>query len=112
MFVSDLDGVNSTSGSKWRTTVTITVKDALQQPVADAKVYGTWSYGNNVNCTTDANGQCSLQSSEFEMASTTAIGFTVTSVLHSESLVWIYDQTLNSDPDGDSTGTTITVHLP
>jgi hypothetical protein len=112
MFVSDLDSAISTSGSKWRSMVTITVKDTNQQPVAGAKVYGTWSYGNNVNCTTDVNGQCSLQSSEFEGAAMSAIGFTVTSVFHSETLAWAYDSTLNSDPDGESNGNTINVPLP
>ena len=59
MSVADLDGVNSTNGSKWRTNVTITIRDASGVPVLGAKVYGTWSYGNDVNCTTDAQGQCS-----------------------------------------------------
>jgi hypothetical protein len=112
MFVSDLDGMKSTNGSKWRITVVITVRDANQQSVAGAKVYGVWTYGKNVDCTTDANGQCSLTSNEFDVASVTSIGLSVTSIIHSESLVWNYDQTLNTDPDGESSGTVITLDRP
>jgi hypothetical protein len=112
MYVVDLDGVNSTNGSKWRTNVTVTVRDAGGQPVAAAKVYGTWSYSSGANCTTDTAGQCSLLSSEFESAEMSAISFAVDDVTHPEPLVWAYDPTGNADPDGDSDGTTILVAKP
>jgi hypothetical protein len=104
--------VNTTNGSKWRTSVTITVYGASQLPVAGAKVFGTWSYGPSVDCTTDANGHCSELSSEFEGSEMSAIGFTVTNVTHPEPLVWAYDAASNADPDGDSDGTQITMCRP
>jgi protocatechuate 3,4-dioxygenase beta subunit len=112
MFIADLDGVNSPNSSKWRTTIAFSVRDANQVPVAGAKVYGDWSYGSSANCTTDANGGCSLVSSEFEGEEMSAIGFTVTDITHPEPLLWAYDPAYNSDPDGDSDGTGITMARP
>jgi hypothetical protein len=112
MYVVDLDGVNSSNGSKWRTNVTITLYGANQLPVVGAEVFGTWSYGSSKDCTTDANGQCSLLSSEFEGDQMSAIGLTVDSITHPEPLVWAYDAAGNSDPDGDSDGTAITMDRP
>ncbi len=113
MYVADISGVNTATGSKWYTTITVTVRGGQDaQPVEGAKVYASWSYGNNVNCTTDENGQCSLKSSTYEGAIMPAMGLTVTDVIHPESLQWTYNSTFNTDPDGDSDGTTLVMSKP
>ena len=112
MYIADLDQVTSVNGSKWRTTVTITVLDANQDPVAAAKVFGLWSYGDAKDCTTDASGRCSLTSNEFEAAQVETIAFTVNNVSHEEVLIYSYQAAGNADPDGDSNGTTITLNKP
>jgi protocatechuate 3,4-dioxygenase beta subunit len=111
MFVADLDGSTSANGSKWRTTVTVTVLDSGQNPLAGTTVYGTWSYGDSKNCTTGANGQCSFVSSEVEAAQVNNISFTIDNVTHPE-FIYAYSAASNSDPDGDSDGTTISVDVP
>jgi protocatechuate 3,4-dioxygenase beta subunit len=110
--ITDLDGKNLPSGSKWQTRITMTVRDVNGQPVANAKVFGNWSYGSSANCTTDAYGQCSLLSGSFEGASMAAISFTITDITHAETLVWTYYPVSNSDPDGDSDGTTLRMQRP
>jgi hypothetical protein len=112
MYVADLDEVSSVNGSKWRTTVTITVLDANQNPVAAAEVFGTWSYGSSKDCTTDNSGQCSLASNEVEADQVSSITFSVDNITHPEPLILAYDAAGNSDPDGDSDGTTISVDSP
>jgi len=109
MAVADLDQVITTNGTKWRTTVTINVADANGNPVADAKVFATWSYGSGVNCTTDLNGQCTLASNEVTMGQVTSISLSVDDITHPEPLLYVYQATGNGDPDGDSDGTTIVV---
>ncbi|MFQ5614113.1 MAG: PKD domain-containing protein [Anaerolineae bacterium] len=111
MHVADLDGVSTPKETKWFATVTITVLDGNQDPVATAKVFGLWSYGESVACETDSNGQCSLISEEIEDEAISAISFTVDDVTREEPYI-AYDATTNTDPDGDSDGTTITVPKP
>ena len=64
-FVTDLDGLNSSNSSKWRTTITVKLADETGQPMVDVKVFGIFGYRNNANCTTDANGLSSVTSSKF-----------------------------------------------
>ena len=111
--VADLDGVSVQADSdEWQATVTITVFDAGQNPVDDAKVFAIWSNGKSVNCTTAANGQCSLTSDKFKNAEVSSISFTVTDVTHDEVLIFNYQPANNADPEGDSDGTTSTVGKP
>ena len=112
MRVTDLDGVGVISeGTKWFATVTISVGDGAN-PVATAIVFGTWSNGKAVSCTTNAAGQCSVISETIENVAITSIGFTVTGVTHENPAIPAYNAGLNSDPEADSDGTTITVNRP
>jgi hypothetical protein len=103
--VGDLDGANGNNGSTWTAYVTITIHDASENPVANATVSGDWSNGGSANCTTDANGQCTVSQSGIRKNVGT-VNFTVSGVSHTS---YTYDATANHDPDGDSNGTTITV---
>jgi hypothetical protein len=112
MRVTDLDGVGTISeGTKWFATVTINVSDGVN-PVATAKVFGTWSNGKAVSCTTNAAGQCSVISETIENVAITSISFTVNNVTHENPAIPAYNAALNNDPDGDSDGTTIAVLRP
>ena len=95
----------------WNATVTITVYDADQVPVADAIVSGDWSVWHlrPATCTTDGNGQCSLTTGQIAGKNKTSATFTVDGVTHA---TLTYQAADNADPDGDSDGTTITVSKP
>jgi protocatechuate 3,4-dioxygenase beta subunit len=112
MFVTDLGQVSSTNQAKWRTTVTVSVLNANQQAVPQATVSGSWSYGKTANCTTDANGRCSLASDEVDGTQVGTISFTVNNLTHPQPLVYAYAAAHNSDPDGDSNGILISVNKP
>jgi hypothetical protein len=110
MHVGDLDGFSTNMGKNWKATVTITVHDAIHNPLSRADVTGHWSGGyseQNVVCTTSGGGKCTLISGDIRKknASTT---FTLDGVSHSLA----YDFGANHDPDGDSNGTSITVSKP
>jgi hypothetical protein len=98
--------------SEWQATVIVTVRDAEGVPVAGAKVYATWNYGSSTNCTTDINGQCSRTSGKLKLTEVSAVSLTVDDVIHPEVLVWAYDATGNTDPDGDSDGTVVVLERP
>jgi subtilisin family serine protease len=103
MSVKDLDAVKVLSKSSWKVTVTITVKNASGALVSGAKVDGKLNT-TAVSCTTNTSGQCSVS---------ITLKNTVTSLTYSVSNLTAtgltYDATGNSDPDGDSNGTIITV---
>ncbi|MGH2590500.1 MAG: S8 family serine peptidase, partial [Actinomycetota bacterium] len=106
--IGDLDRSSTPSGSsRWWATVVITVHDAAHAPVAGVTVTGSWNGSGSVSCVTDAAGKCSV-SKRFSnrKASTT---FTVTGLSVSGKT---YEAGSNHDPDGDSTGTSITVFRP
>lgn len=107
--VGDLDGESSTGrGRRWNASVTITAVDASDTPVAGAEVYGLWGAAGSVSCTTDASGQCQVHIIGVSRQ-TNSVSFTVTDLYHPN---YVYESSLNSDPDGDSDGTTITVDRP
>ena len=110
MHCGDLDGFGSTSGNNWKATVTVTVHDANEDPVAGASVNGQWSGGTSGTASgvTDSTGKVVLVSGAIGKRGTSAT-FTVTGL---SLLGWSYDAGSNHDPDGDSTGTAITVSKP
>lgn len=112
MHVGDLDGssVSANRGGKWNATVTITIHDAAESPVANAIVSGAWSNGANGSgsCNTDGNGQCGLVRSNINR-NTSSVTFTVTDVTGGGLA---YESNDNHDPDGDSDGTSIIVTAP
>jgi hypothetical protein len=108
--VGDLDGSTAAVHKNWKAIVTVTIHDATHNPVQGATVTGVWSGGHKgeVSATTDAQGQCTVETSTIPRKKTSAT-FTVTGV---NAAGVIYDADANHDPDGDSDGTTITVSKP
>ncbi|MDX1665531.1 MAG: Ig-like domain-containing protein [Candidatus Promineifilaceae bacterium] len=110
MHVADLDGNSIGNGGTWTAEVSILIVDSSGSPVADATVSGSWSNGasGSASCTTDTTGWCTVSLSGIYKR-TSSVTFTVDGVTHA---ALTYDATANSDPDGDSDGTTITVYKP
>lgn len=109
--ISDLDGTSFWVNSRrWKATITITVLDDLGSPVANATVDGDWSGGisGSASCTTDSSGSCSITSDKIRKKKAD-VTFTVTNISHA---TLSYNAAANSDPDGDSNGTVITVLKP
>lgn len=108
--ISDLDGSSAWAGRRWKATVTIFVLDNTGAPVANADVTGDWSRGkvSSSTCSTDGSGSCSVTSGKISKRKGD-VNFSVTGVSHA---TLSYDAGANSDPDGDSDGTSITVVKP
>ncbi len=106
MHVSDLDGTKTAAGRKWNASVTITVRNGSGVAVSGATVTGSWAGKGSTACTTTTTGQCSMTKTGLTSAS---IVFTVTNVSKSG---FSYNASLNSDPEGDSNGTSITIAKP
>jgi PKD repeat protein/subtilisin family serine protease len=106
MHVADLDGVGVAAGRPWMAVVTISVVDDLGAVVVAATVDGVWKDGTTVTCSTVTDGTCSVELGNQRRKST---NYTVTSIT-AGSLS--YDPGSNTDPDGDSDGTIITVFKP
>jgi len=103
MHVADLDATKALSKSSWKATVTITVKDANGAAVSGVAVAGKFNT-TAVSCTTGTTGTCSVSAT---MKNTvTSVTYTVTNLTKSG---YAYNATANADPDGDSTGTAITI---
>ncbi len=109
--VGDLDK-STRSGSSWWTwqpQVTATVLDSNGIALPGATVSGTFSnHKGTLTCTTAATGTCSLGNFSFTVFTKSTV-FKVTNVTADSST---YAPTANTDPDGDSNGTTITVKRP
>ena len=99
----------ASSLKKWQPKVAATVLDSTGSAVTGATVSGTFSHHKGtLTCVTAANGICTL--GNFSLSrSTTSTVFTVTNVTKTAST---YAPKANSDPDGDSNGTTITIKRP
>ena len=110
MHVADLDGTSLPDGNKWRATMTITIVEANLAPVSGADIYLTLSGGEAgpATCVTDDNGQCSLTSDKIK-SDQASVTFTVDNITHA---MYTYQAADNTDPDGDSDGTTLTVNQP
>lgn len=110
MHVGDLDGASINNGSTWTAQVTILVVDNNGTPVANATVSGNWSNGasGSANCSTNSSGLCTVSIGGIHKRNG-SVTFMVSNVTHS---TLTYDSAANTDPDGDSNGTTITVQKP
>jgi len=102
--VGDLDGSRIVRGG-WRATVVITVHDDNDALISGVVVAGDWDVGGTASCTTDSGGQCSLQSALLSPA-IPDVTFTVSDLALAG---YTYTAGSNHDPDGDSTGTAITI---
>lgn len=107
--VGDLDGSSRVMGKNWKATVTITVHDINEAPVANVNVTGTWSGGFNgaASCVTDGDGQCSLATGKID-----GQWMSTTLTVDGLSSVHSYDAAGNHDLDGNSDGTSITLDKP
>jgi len=109
--IADLDAVaEHQARNRWSASVTITVLDSDQEPVADAQVTGNWNakHTDVPTCWTDSAGRCSLTSRQLHKRMS-SVQFSVSTVDH-DTLV--YDAGANTDADGDSDGTRIMVYKP
>ncbi len=109
--VADLDGVGqNTTSSKWKSNVTIEVRDDFGQLVTNATVTGTWSKGSptSSSCITNATGRCTVSSGAVARTTVASIKFTVTAIAAGLP----YAPVDNRDPESDSNGTAITVARP
>lgn len=112
VFVSDLDGISDDRINYWVPRVTITISNSNNQVEGGSVVTGTWSSGfpDPMTCTTDSAGQCTISNVVLEnVPGAAAVTFTVTDVARTGK---VYDPSANSDPDGDSNGTSITINPP
>ena len=108
--VGDLDGSSAVNKSNWTARATVTVHNADHLPVAGAVVTGTWSgdAAGSGTCTTGGNGTCVVVSRSLRKNDRVAT-FAVTGVAASGLG---YSAGQNHDPDGDSTGTAISIAKP
>jgi hypothetical protein len=108
--IGDLDGSAAGNKSTWMALPTVTVHNANHVAVAGAVVTGTWSGGaaGSGTCTTGGNGTCVVVSRSLRKKDSVAT-FTVTGVAASGLA---YSASQNHDPDGDSTGTAISIAKP
>ena len=110
MHVTDLDGGSTAQERTWTAVITILVVDSNGMPVEGATVNGSWSSGatGSAACLTGSNGTCVVSESDIRNSFNT-VSFTVSNVSHA---ALTYNSAANSDPDGDSDGTTIVVSKP
>lgn len=108
MHIADLDDESfDPSGSTWTARARILVLDTNNNAVAEARVVGTFAGTDEAACTTDFSGRCSV-TADFGNG-VHNVAFTVETIGHE---TFVYDGSLNSDPDGDSDGTVITLQRP
>jgi hypothetical protein len=109
MHVADLDGIREERPrNRWRARVTAEVRNSDGQAVSGAVVSGNWFNGGSgsVQCTTGSNGHCELVSGNLK-SGVSSISLSIASISHTAGHV--YDASANTDPDGDSDGSSITV---
>jgi PKD repeat protein len=107
MHVGDLDGTSQKQAGTWKAIVTLSVHDLSHGPVAGATVTGSWSNGVGATCTTSVAGTCSVTLTALSNR-TASVTFSVGAATHDR---FTYGAA-NHDPDGDSSGTAITVKKP
>lgn len=101
--IADLDG--GPKGGKLF--VQIWVHDASHNPVVDATVLITWEgAAGQTSCLTGAGGSCTVHTNNLPSPATVTLTVTGVSVAGGT-----YDPGSNHDPDGDSSGTAITMNF-
>jgi alkaline phosphatase len=110
LHVGDLDAARTAGKKGWTASVTISVHAAAHGAVSRAAVTGNWGGGaaGSGSCTTNTGGTCMVSKSNISLT-TGSVTFTVAGVTKTG---YLYQPADNHDPDGDSTGTTITVTRP
>ena len=105
MHIGDLDGSRSVLQKTWNAFVTIQLHDGSHGSVGGVVVSGSWNDGTAASCTTDNAGRC-LVSRYGLPKKATAVTFRVVGATHGTLQ---YKPAGNHDPDGDSSGTLITI---
>ena len=102
MHVGDLDG--GRTGQK--VAVRIYAHDAAHNPVSGVTVFGMWGglFSGTASCVTDTAGSCGVRTGNIPVGGVT---FVVTGLSKAGAT---YNGSLNHDPDGDSSGTSIDVN--
>ncbi|HEV8699004.1 MAG TPA: tandem-95 repeat protein [Candidatus Limnocylindrales bacterium] len=108
MHVGDLDATARRAPGSWSATATIEIEDGAGVGVGGAVVSGWWTDGPGTTCTTDSSGRCSIASPPYSRRLPAAT-FNVSTVSRAG---YVYDDTANHDPDGDSSGSSISVTRP
>jgi lysophospholipase L1-like esterase len=103
--VADLDGGATNNGKTWSASATTSVLDGAGRAVSGLTVTGRWSSGATASCVTATDGRCTTTLGGIQKKTTSAT-FTVTQLAKAG---YRYDPAANGDPDGDSTGTVLTV---
>ena len=109
LYVADLDSERVEGArNRWDARVWAEVRDGGGAVLQNATVNGTWSNGTSGSgsCLTASNGRCEISKNSLK-GGVSSVSFTVTSVTHAGGHT--YDAAANTDPDGDSTGSSIDV---
>ncbi len=106
MHIADLDGSAFSEQRTWRAVVTVFVVSNTGTPVQGATVSGSWRRGGPGSCVTTATGRCDITLSGIKVS---AEQFVVSVITHA---TLSYSPSANTDPDGDSDGTSITIQEP
>jgi PKD repeat protein len=104
--VADLEGSVAAAGNGWEATLIVKVVDSEGAPVNGARVSVSWTgatSGSDVQ-STDADGLAVFRTGEIVTGS--SVTFVVDDVAHASS---VYHPAANTDADGDSDGTMLTV---
>lgn len=108
MHVGDLDSSSMAFRDTWTANGTITIHDEYHRPVYYATVIGAWSTEGPASCVTNESGQCTVTADMIPRKIGSAT-YTVGNLEHS----WgTYEAVKNHDPDGDSSGNSITINRP
>ncbi len=109
MHVGDLDGASvQVTARRWEARVTVRAHDQAEAPLPGVLVRARWnSSSTTVSCTTNSNGACRI--TKRWATSRARVTFTVVSIAMSGLS---YASGDNHDPDGDSSGTSISVARP
>jgi thermitase len=105
--IGDLDGSVISPEGSWTARVTAWVHNSNHQAVAGAVVTGSWSVGATGTCTTNASGTCVISRNlgrRLNSATFTIVGIAASGLSYAAGD--------NHEPDGDSTGTAITILKP
>jgi PKD repeat protein len=108
MHVGDLDGVSTSTQNTWTAIVSVVIHDRSHGGVANATVTGSWNDGSTASCTTSTSGQCVVSRSGIPKKTNSA-SFSVTNVTRSP---FVYAPAADHDPDGSSSGRTVSVIRP
>ena len=103
--VGDLDGGVTVTGKTWTAAVVVTALDGRNARVAGVTVAGAWASRGNGSCVTASDGRCTLTLSGIAKS----VKLVTFAVVQLSKTTFRYEPGANSDPDGDSTGTSITV---